>query len=36
MIRLLLLTAVMLALGVPASDQHPAVLTTDEVVGAMW
>jgi hypothetical protein len=35
MIRLPLLTAVMLALGVPTSDQHPALLTTDEAVSAM-
>ncbi len=35
MIRLPLLTAVMLALGVPASAYHPALLTTDEAVSAM-
>jgi hypothetical protein len=35
MFRLPLPTAVMLAFGVPASAQHSAVLTTDEVVSAM-
>ena len=35
MIRLLLLTAVMLAFGVSASDQRPALLNTDEAVSAM-